>query len=308
MTSHPARATRDDGFLGSLVASNSAVSYDLARDRLGRVALARALSSGALLRVAHGTYAHADSWHFHVTRCRAASVWLDGGGVVSGASALHLRTETIAGPRRVQVLIGPHDHVRAPAWIAVRHGPLPGAVRVVREVRCAPAGFAVVDAWRRVPLALGKDVVYRAIWARVGQVEEIADYARTCSRLRGRGLLMGILGEFLAGATSPAEVMARREVFVGSEWNAFERQVPMQVAGRPRTIDMFHRGAALAVEFDGEAFHSSPEAVRSDRERDAEFAAAGIAVVRLSFEDLARRPAWCRRVVAMALRHRLVRT
>ena len=308
MASHRASPSRGDSFLGSLVASNSAVSYRLAHARLGRAALAGALSSGALLRVAHGTYVHADSWPLHITRCRAASLWLDGRGAVSGASALHLATDAIAGPRRVQVLIGPHDHIRAPAWIAVRHGPLPAGTHVARAVRCAPVAFSVVDAWRRLPTARGKDVVYRALWARVTSAEEIGHFARACTRLHGRGQLMGILVEFLAGATSPTEVMARREVFVGREWRDFAWQAPMLVAGRSRTIDMWHRGAALAVEFDGAAFHSSAEAVRNDRERDAEFAAAGIAVVRLSFADLALRPAWCRRVVASAVRHRLLRT
>ncbi len=109
----------------------------------------------------------------------------------------------------------------------------------------------------------------------------------------------------MRGATSPTEVMAKTSVFVGRDYAEWEWQAPVRAAGRLRTVDMFHRRAALAVEFDGEAFHAGADDWARDRERDAELAGEGILTLRLTFADLRDRPQWCRVRVRGALQARL---
>jgi very-short-patch-repair endonuclease len=55
-------------------------------------------------------------------------------------------------------------------------------------------------------------------------------------------------------------------------------------------VDMLWRGQRLIVELDGRRFHDHPRAFERDRERDADLAAAGFSVVRLTWQRLARQP------------------
>lgn len=116
---------------------------------------------------------------------------------------------------------------------------------------------------------------------------------------------MRLAGLGVRGATSPTEVMAKTLVFTGPEYADWDWQAPVSAAGRARTVDMLHRGAALAVEFDGEAYHAGAKAWARDRQRDAELAGQGILTLRLSFANLRDRPQWCRHRVKEALCARL---
>jgi very-short-patch-repair endonuclease len=51
-------------------------------------------------------------------------------------------------------------------------------------------------------------------------------------------------------------------------------------------VDCFWRNARLVIEVDGYAYHSSAPAFVTDRQRDSAFAAAGIQVVRLTWQQI----------------------
>jgi len=55
-------------------------------------------------------------------------------------------------------------------------------------------------------------------------------------------------------------------------------------------VDFYWRSARLVVEVDGAAFHSSKDAFESDRQRDADLAAAGIRVIRVTWTRLVEEP------------------
>jgi very-short-patch-repair endonuclease len=55
-------------------------------------------------------------------------------------------------------------------------------------------------------------------------------------------------------------------------------------------VDLLWRDAALVVEVDGYAFHSGRAAFEEDRRRDAELAARGLTVVRVTWRQLADQP------------------
>jgi len=55
-------------------------------------------------------------------------------------------------------------------------------------------------------------------------------------------------------------------------------------------VDIFWRTERFVVEIDGFAFHSSAQKFEGDRRRDAEFAAAGLRVMRVTWRQLVREP------------------
>ncbi|NTV39639.1 MAG: DUF559 domain-containing protein [Demequinaceae bacterium] len=71
--------------------------------------------------------------------------------------------------------------------------------------------------------------------------------------------------------------------------------------GRKYVVDMFHRATRLAVELDGRTYHGDNAARLRDLERDAHLATVGVSTLRLTYDDIMRRPDWCRRTVSLAL-------
>jgi very-short-patch-repair endonuclease len=65
-------------------------------------------------------------------------------------------------------------------------------------------------------------------------------------------------------------------------------EVNQHVAGYE--VDMLWRRQRLIVELDGRRFHDHPRAFERDRERDADLAAAGFTVVRVTWQRLTRQP------------------
>ena len=57
-------------------------------------------------------------------------------------------------------------------------------------------------------------------------------------------------------------------------------------------VDFVWRDKRLIVEVDGYAYHRSPSAFEADRERDINLALAGWRVLRFTWTQITRRPAW----------------
>jgi very-short-patch-repair endonuclease len=76
------------------------------------------------------------------------------------------------------------------------------------------------------------------------------------------------------------------------------QQVQISEVGR---VDMVVDGARVVIEIDGKSHHSSAEAFENDRRRDAELAARGYVVVRLSFAKVFGDWAWCERMILSAI-------
>lgn len=263
-----------------------------------------ALARGAAVRILPGVYCGAR--HAADVRVRAQAVCLwSGRALVSGRAALHLYDESFEQPTTVEIVL-PYGHrVRAPEWIDVREQAATNTWSMRHGARCLVPERAVLDAWHRSPRRVGRDVVYRALWQRVCTPRQLARALAAAPRVAGRRELTELLAQFSAGATSPLEVMARREVFVGPRFAEFEWQGEVTVAGRRRRADILHRRAGVAVELDGHRYHDGADAHVRDRRRDAEFAAAGLTTVRFAFDDLCARPVWCRETVLRAVAARL---
>ncbi|WP_062292806.1 hypothetical protein [Demequina phytophila] len=272
---------------------------------IGRYGLELATREGLLVALLPGVYVHANLNDDHAMRCEAVWVWTKRKVLITGESALHLFDARYPAPEDV-CCIGPLEwSAHVPAWVHLRRTTLPTVPRWGKVAKCAPAAIALLDAWACAPPERRKSILYEALWLNIVRPRALIRAAKERRRLPDRAEFDAIMGEFLAGAHSPTEVMAKREVFTGEEFAELEWQVPMVVQGRRRRPDGIHRAARIDLECDGDADHTSPEAVARDRERNTEFASIGWLPVRFSFKELRDRPEWCRRMLAETIAARL---
>lgn len=95
--------------------------------------------------------------------------------------------------------------------------------------------------------------------------------------------------------SGPESLVCRRLEALGL---TVEQQVRLPGIGR---VDMRIAGTPVLVEVDGRTYHDDPVSFENDRRRDAELAARGLIVVRLSFMRVATDWAWCERMVLAAI-------
>ena len=229
---------------------------------------------------------------------RALSAWQPH-GLVTGQLALHLYAPgrlTGVGDR-ADIVVATNHHLRSPAWLRVHQTGRPQGSSAPLGIPCTLPERAVLDAWRYAPARDRTNLFYEALWLRVCHWSQVRREAENTVRVPQRGLLYRLLDEFAAGATSPLEVRARREVFQGRAFADFERQAPLRLGKRTIRVDMLHRRARVVVELDGERYHSSADAMAADDGRALALASAGYVVIRFGWKDIVGRPQWVRRQV-----------
>ncbi|WP_291382734.1 DUF559 domain-containing protein [Demequina sp.] len=272
--------------------------------RWSRHQLDSSLRSGALVRLLPDVYAAATHASHPVVTGEAINLWAQR-GLVTGALALHLCSADLPPPAIAHVVVPNGDRMNAPRWVKVHQtGPLQQSC-APRGVACTTPERALLDAWRYAAPRDRRNLLYEALWARVCSWRQVRREAARAPRVAGRRDLERVLGWFAVGATSPLEVRARHETFTDRRFHDFEWQVELRLGRRRATADMLHRRAMLVVEFDGDRYHSSPKDRSDDRNRDVDLAAAGYLTVRFGWDDIVRRPEWCRERVATIVEARL---
>ncbi|TFV85668.1 DUF559 domain-containing protein [Blastococcus sp. CT_GayMR16] len=103
----------------------------------------------------------------------------------------------------------------------------------------------------------------------------------------------------------PLEIFAVRNVLAIPGTPPCEQQYRPLLPRGPVRLDAAWPEAKIAVELDGAAFHSSPEARERDLRRDAALAALGWVVLRFSYRGLMREPEACRADIRAAYRTRI---
>lgn len=224
----------------------------------------------------------------------AANLWVPS-GLVTGTLALHLYSPALPVPAGVDCVVAHGRHMSAPPWVRLRQTNPPRAFATAQGVRCVVPERALLDAWRFAAPSARRSLLYEALWARACSWRQLAGELRRTPRVPARGDLERTLAWFAAGATSPLEVRARRDVFTGQKFCEFEWQARLVVDSRTAVADMLHRAAKVVVELDGAQFHQLPTTWRADRVRDVDLAAAGYMTIRFGWDDITRRPGWCRK-------------
>ncbi len=261
------------------------------------------MSSGKVVLVRPGVYAGVRHASTAIVRGEALNLWRPR-ALVSGELALHLYDERLPVPVFDDLIVASGDKPWPMPRVRVRQVGPPTAYADGRGVRCVPPATALLDAWHRSEPHRRERVLYAALWTRVCSWKQLRAELRRIARVRGRRQLLAILAWFERGAHSPLEIRAARDVFVGRDFAAFERQAELEVAGRRVRADMLHREAKVVIELDGAGYHGSYAATVADHRRDADLAGAGYVTLRFGWDDIVRRPAWCRSRVLQALRAR----
>jgi len=262
-----------------------------------RYALKDAIDNGVAVSVLPGVFAHAECARTFETRVAALGVWLPQTCVVSGLAALSLlglTDETIA---RFCVVAPRHAHVRGPDWVRVART---GAVRT-REVRqgvmCAARERAVIDAWVESDPAQRTSVVLEAMRRCNLRGSAVLRELARLPRVKGRRELVALLNEASDGIESFLEHRARRTVLNTPDFHCLKRQVEITAMGRTYKVDTLHEASKTIIEFDGAKVHGTRDRKKLDSARDAALATLGYITVRIGYDDVMTRPAWCREVI-----------
>lgn len=156
---------------------------------------------------------------------------------------------------------------------------------------------AVVDLARGWPYEDALHVTQRALQLRVLTLHDLALAHAALTRYSGNAQLGRIIAALADGTRSEAErllVSLLRQAGI-TGWVANHR---VRAAGRGYEIDVAFPGVRLALEVDGQAFHSESRAFRRDRRRQNDLVGAGWTVLRYTWADLTETP---ERVIAEIL-------
>lgn len=115
------------------------------------------------------------------------------------------------------------------------------------------------------------------------------------ARLPGRRDLLALTGLLEAGCESELEIWGYLDVFSVPGLDHGIRQHTVRVGSRSFRVDLAFEDEKVAVELDGERYHSSPIQRERDRRRDAALATDGWLTLRFSHSRLHGDVAGCRR-------------
>ena len=292
----------------SLDAFLAANTHAFARSELlsqwSRTALENAVRAARAIRILPGIYSGTEHQLHPVVKAEAATLWAPR-ALLTGALALHVYCPALPPPRHVDLATANGDTLHAPGWIRVHQTRRLPPYGLPGGIRCVPPARALLDAWRFSPPLERRSLLWEALWARACTYRQVARELERAPRVAGRRDLERVLGWFAEGATSPLEVRAKHETFADARFREFEWQVPLMLPSRRATPDMLHRRAMVAVELDGDRYHSTRAARDADRDRQTDLTAAGYAVLRFGWRDVVDRPQWCRDRVLTTVAGRL---
>jgi very-short-patch-repair endonuclease len=102
--------------------------------------------------------------------------------------------------------------------------------------------------------------------------------------------LQAVLSLYTAGTTPTRSEMEERFLALCDAHDLARPNVNTRIEGEE--VDFAWRDRRLIVEVDGYAYHRSPSAFETDRERDITLVLAGWRVMRFTWTQLTTRPAW----------------
>lgn len=267
--------------------------------------LQRALDVGGVVRVAPGVYLGAQCANDIDARIAAAATWTGRTGTLTGLAGLRLWGYAGRAPTAVDVQVPRAVRLAPPSWIRVRRSDVRQPAMVLGGIRVALVEYAALRAWCEAEPHERAGLLLDVMREKRLDAQILTPAAERLPRIPERRRLMRLLAHAAEGVTSYLEYVARARVFSGPQWSEMEWQAPVRAGGRRYRVDMLHRGARVAVEFDGARFHSDDTRRRYDIDRDAALAAMGYVTIRLTYEDVMNRPRWCRETVRRAIAARL---
>jgi very-short-patch-repair endonuclease len=253
---------------------------ELERHGVGRRGLARACAEGRVLRLGRGLYCLPGAQDRPVVRAVAV-----GAVLACGAAAEH---------HGLEVFGEPGLHVTRESARAVGRGIVVHRRATEHDARATGLRQTLLDCCRCLPSTQAVSVLDSAL--RQGRVE----LAELQGLAPGRGPWAGRVARAVSLVDPQAQSVlesAARVLLVEASVGAVSSQVHVPCVG---WVDLVVDGW-LVVETDGQAVHRDTFA--EDRRRDAELVRQGFVVLRFTYHDVHRRPAWVVHVVREAVRH-----
>jgi len=223
----------------------------------------RRVKANRLRRIHRGVYLVGP---FRVPRAHemAAVLACGGGALVSHASAAALLE-----------LHGERDPSEPVAVSAQQGDPLTAVARTIYDL-------ASVVGQRELERAVANAVSRSAV-----HVTELRALLQRYPRGKGAGRLRALIDADALPALTRSEAEKR---FLALIRKAGLPAPAVNVSVARYVVDFFWRAERFIVEVDGFAFHSSAHRFEADRRRDAELAAAGMRVMRVTWRQLANEP------------------
>lgn len=199
-----------------------------------------------------------------------------------------------------------HPRLRPPA-IAHRIADLHPELAVEREgMRVTDPVRTVVDLGLVLPTWAVKDALSRGITTKLFDVDLVQQLREALGRpgRNGTGVIRRILAERLLAAGTEESLLERRFLDLVHRQGLPPVSIQHEVwhAGRfVARVDACYPERKLAIEVDGFAHHSSPEAFQRDRERQNRLVALGWTVLRFTWHDIVNRPAEVAQQIAAAI-------
>ena len=199
-----------------------------------------------------------------------------------------------------------HPRLRPPA-IAHRIADLHPELAVEREgMRVTDPVRTVVDLGLVLPTWAVKDALSRGITTKLFDLDLVQELREALGRpgRNGTGVIRRILAERLLAAGTEESLLERRFLDLVHRQGLPPVSIQHEVwhAGRfVARVDACYPERKLAIEVDGFAHHSSPEAFQRDRERQNRLVALGWTVLRFTWHDIVNRPAEVAQQIAAAI-------
>jgi very-short-patch-repair endonuclease len=276
-------------------AQHGLVSTDQAVKCLGPSRKQRWVAERRLLSVQPGVFRVAGSpetWHQALL---AAALSAD--AIVSHRSAAEL-WGLIQPAGYIDVSVTPPNHPRLrPPAIAHRIIDLHPELAVERMgLRLTDPTRTIIDLGLVLPTWAVKDCLSRGITTKlfeVGEVERLRDALGRQGR-NGTGVVREVLEERLLTVGDEESLLERRFLDLMRRYGLPPHSFQFEVwhAGRfIGRVDAAYPDRKLAIEVDGFAHHSSPDAFQRDRTRQNRLVALGWTVLRFTWHDVVHRPA-----------------
>ncbi len=246
-----------------------------------------AVRAGRLVRVLPRVYADVAIADDPLTLRRAALKSVPLGGLSHG-TALDAYGLPVASPLPIHVTTAAavhHIHQRT-LRVHRREGFRPSApFCVLRDgVPVVQLDQALVESW---PLWTGPEQRAPAIAAvRERMTTAVRLRTKVPPNLRGRRELLALLDQLAGGLHSELELWGHAHVFDHPSLPPARTQHPLRVGGRTFYLDRAYLDEMVAVELDGRAYHSAPDARERDIRRDADVARTGWLTLRFSHARL----------------------
>jgi very-short-patch-repair endonuclease/predicted transcriptional regulator of viral defense system len=251
----------------------------------------RRVRSGRLHRLHHGVYAVGHRVLTVEGRWRAAVLAVGSGAVLSHATA--------AAAWDLRRTSGGSIHVTVPGDSGRKRRP---GIRIHRSITLIARD---VTNHRGIPITTpARTIIDLARTLNGRPLEQALDVAEQrglldFSELDHRQIppsLQAVLSLYAAGATATRSELEERFLSICDNHGIPRPQTNVEIEGH--VVDFVWRARRLIVEVDGYAYHRSPGAFETDRERDVALTLAGWRVMRFTWRHITERPTW----VASAIR------